>query len=62
MNTLTHVDADGRPTMVDVGGKVASARVAVAEARVRLPHHVAQSLAQAGFWHEPHDADGSTLV
>jgi cyclic pyranopterin phosphate synthase len=49
MNTLTHVDAEGRPTMVDVGSKVPSARVALAEARVRLPHHVAENLAQSGF-------------
>ncbi len=33
---LTHLDARGRANMVDVGGKPASARRAVAEALVRL--------------------------
>jgi cyclic pyranopterin phosphate synthase len=42
---LTHVDARNRPTMVDVGGKEATPRAAVAEARVVLPPAVAQALA-----------------
>lgn len=33
---LSHLDADGQPRMVDVGGKAVTARRAVAEARVRL--------------------------
>jgi len=37
MTRLTHVDAEGRPTMVDVGDKAVTARSAVAEARVRFP-------------------------
>jgi cyclic pyranopterin phosphate synthase len=45
---LTHLDAAQRPTMVDVGAKVASAREAVAEARVRLPAAVARALAASG--------------
>jgi cyclic pyranopterin monophosphate synthase len=49
MNTLTHVDSEGRPTMVDVGRKIASDRVALAETIVRLPHEVARSLAQTGY-------------
>ncbi|MEI8297017.1 MAG: cyclic pyranopterin monophosphate synthase MoaC [Pseudomonadota bacterium] len=49
MTTLTHVDGDGAPTMVDVGGKAVTARSAVAESRVRLPAAVARTLAQAGF-------------
>lgn len=49
MKTLTHVDSDGRPTMVDVGDKTITARSAVAEARVRLPESVAQHLAGAGY-------------
>ena len=36
MNDLTHLDADGKARMVDVGGKVASLRVAVASGRIRM--------------------------
>ena len=46
--TLTHVDARGRPTMVDIGGKAVSEREAVAEARVTLPAAVARALADTG--------------
>jgi len=35
-DTLTHLDADGNPHMVDVGGKKDTERVAVAEAVVRM--------------------------
>jgi cyclic pyranopterin monophosphate synthase len=49
MNTLTHVDADGHPTMVDVGGKAVTARTAVAQTRIRLPAPVARTLREAGF-------------
>jgi cyclic pyranopterin phosphate synthase len=49
MSTLTHVASDGRPTMVDVGGKAVTARTAVAEARVRLPAAVARTLAASGY-------------
>jgi cyclic pyranopterin phosphate synthase len=49
MTRLTHVDADGRPAMVDVGGKAATPRSAVAESRVRFPAAVARALAEAGF-------------
>ena len=37
MSDLTHVDAHGRPTMVDVSGKAVTQRTATAEARVRFP-------------------------
>jgi len=47
-HALTHVDAANRPTMVDVGEKVATARTAVAEARIRLPTNVAKELARSG--------------
>jgi len=46
---LSHVDAGGRPSMVDVSAKVASHREAVAEAVVQFPPVVAQALAQGGF-------------
>ncbi|WP_295975092.1 cyclic pyranopterin monophosphate synthase MoaC [uncultured Xanthomonas sp.] len=41
---LTHLDPQGLPTMVDVSAKVATARVAVAEAQVRFPAAVAAQL------------------
>ncbi|MCE5233987.1 MAG: cyclic pyranopterin monophosphate synthase MoaC [Mizugakiibacter sp.] len=46
---LTHVDAAGRPRMVDVGAKRATARRAVAEARVRFPAEVAATLRREGM-------------
>ena len=49
MSTLSHVSGDGRPTMVDVGGKAVTARSAVAESRVRLPAQVARALLEAGY-------------
>jgi cyclic pyranopterin phosphate synthase len=47
--TLTHLDADGRPAMVDVSGKAVSARQALAECRVRFPATVAAQLRAAGL-------------
>ena len=47
--SLTHIDADGRPTMVDVSAKAVTARVAVAHSRVRFPVDVAQALRQQGM-------------
>jgi cyclic pyranopterin phosphate synthase len=46
---LSHLDADARPRMVDVGGKTATDRVAHAQARVRFPTEVAHQLREAGF-------------
>lgn len=46
--TLTHLDARNRPTMVDVADKAVTLRVAVAEARVRLPRAVASALRASG--------------
>ena len=45
---LTHLDANNRPTMVDVGAKTATYREASAEATVKLPPAVARALARAG--------------
>src|SRR5512132_766161 len=45
---LTHLDATNRPTMVDVGGKLATLREASAEAHVKLPAAVARELARTG--------------
>src|SRR5579875_764766 len=46
---LTHVAPDGVPQMVDVGGKLVTARVAVAEARVRFPADAAAILREGGM-------------
>jgi len=49
MTELTHVDAAGRPTMVDVSAKAVTLRTAVAESRVHFPAAVASALRDAGF-------------
>lgn len=48
MAGLTHLDEANRPTMVDVGGKEVTQRIAVAEARVSMPHNVAEALRESG--------------
>jgi cyclic pyranopterin monophosphate synthase len=45
---LTHLDAANRPTMVDVGDKAVTHRVATAEARLRMPREVAEALRESG--------------
>jgi cyclic pyranopterin phosphate synthase len=45
---ITHVDKDGRPTMVDVSAKEPSLRTAHARTTVRLPSHVAEALLASG--------------
>lgn len=45
---LTHVDADRRPTMVDVGAKEVTHRTATAEARVHFPRAVGLELRRTG--------------
>ncbi|HST27010.1 MAG TPA: cyclic pyranopterin monophosphate synthase MoaC [Rudaea sp.] len=47
--SLTHVDPSGRPRMVDVGAKVATARTATAQASVRFPAAVARALRAQGM-------------
>ncbi len=46
---LTHVGADGRPRMVDVGTKTATSRSAMAMAVVRFPANVARELRDNGM-------------
>jgi cyclic pyranopterin monophosphate synthase len=46
--TLTHLDAQSRPTMVNVGAKEITHRTAEAIARVRLPADVALALQRTG--------------
>ena len=48
MARLTHITAENRPTMVDVGAKDATFREAIAEATVLLPAAVARELARTG--------------
>jgi cyclic pyranopterin monophosphate synthase len=47
--TFTHLDAERRPTMVDVGGKAVVKRTAVAEAKVLFPPAVAAALRESGL-------------
>jgi cyclic pyranopterin phosphate synthase len=42
--SLTHIDADSRPAMVDVSDKMPSKRIATAESRVYLPPAVLSAL------------------
>src|SRR5258706_16463306 len=44
---LTHVDAQNRPRMVDVGEKPVTARMATAQAIVRFPAGVARTLRES---------------
>ena len=48
-NALTHLDANGRPAMVDVSGKTATPREALATCRVRFPAEVARELKRNGL-------------
>jgi cyclic pyranopterin monophosphate synthase len=45
---LAHLDASRRPTMVGVGGKAITHRIAEAEARMHLPAAVARALRATG--------------
>jgi cyclic pyranopterin monophosphate synthase len=47
--TFSHLDADMRPTMVDVGDKSTTKRTATAEAHVRFPPAVAAALRDSGL-------------
>jgi cyclic pyranopterin phosphate synthase len=47
--SFSHLDAERRPTMVDVSDKNASKRTAVAEARVIFPPQVAAALRESGL-------------
>jgi cyclic pyranopterin phosphate synthase len=46
---VSHVDADGRPSMVDVTAKQATLRVATATATLRFPREAFDTLRAAGF-------------
>jgi cyclic pyranopterin monophosphate synthase len=47
--TFTHLDADRRPTMVDVSDKTPTKRTATAEAQVQFPPTVAAALRDSGW-------------
>jgi len=49
MSQFTHIDEANRPTMVDVGEKSVTKRVATAETRVWFPADVAHALRTQGF-------------
>jgi cyclic pyranopterin phosphate synthase len=49
MTQFSHIDSANRPTMVDVGDKAVTKRIAIAEARVGFPAHVAEALRSQGF-------------
>lgn len=49
MGGFTHIDAEGRPAMVDVGDKPSTRRTATAEACVRFPPEVAAELHRSGL-------------
>ncbi len=49
MTAFSHIDAQNRPTMVDVGEKVVTRRIATAESRVLFPAEVATALREQGF-------------
>jgi cyclic pyranopterin phosphate synthase len=46
---LTHLDADNRPCMVDVGAKAVTARAATAQVTVHFPREVARVLREGGM-------------
>jgi cyclic pyranopterin phosphate synthase len=46
---FSHLDAERRPTMVDVSDKSVTKRTAIAEARVRFPEAVAAALRDSGL-------------
>jgi cyclic pyranopterin phosphate synthase len=46
--SITHLDVHSRPTMVDVGAKPVTHRIAEAEALVHLPAPVARALTRSG--------------
>jgi len=49
LTSFSHIDADARPTMVDVGDKAITKRSATAQARVHFPPQVAQALRAQHF-------------
>ena len=57
-DNLTHVAADGNPTMVDVSGKASTVREATASCRVVFPEAVADTLKTAGL----HTAKGPVIA
>src|SRR3546814_15564285 len=57
VRTLSHLDAKGRPAMVELSAKAVTARQAVAESRVKFPAAGAAQLRPPG----PHSAQVRTV-
>lgn len=49
MSHFTHLDKDGKPSMVNVSEKKITRRTAVAQAVIALPDHVLDALQKDGF-------------
>lgn len=49
MSSFSHIDADARPTMVDVSEKIVTRRSAVAQTRVVFPRQVSDALRAQQF-------------
>lgn len=49
MNTLSHIDEQGMPSMVDVSEKQVTSRTAIAEGTIRFPKEVFAQLSSDGF-------------
>lgn len=49
MSEFTHLNNNGQPAIVDVGGKNVTKRKAVAQAIISLPHNVLEALQQGDF-------------
>jgi len=49
MSNFSHIDSANLPTMVDVGDKSVTKRVATAQTRVKFPTQVAEALRMQGF-------------
>lgn len=47
--SFSHLDAERRPTMVDIGDKSVTRRTAIAEVSVRFPPAVAEALREGGL-------------
>jgi cyclic pyranopterin phosphate synthase len=48
MNKLTHIDDRGNARMVDVGGKAATARLAIASGRIRMSAEALAAIRDGG--------------
>src|SRR3546814_15974694 len=59
---LSHLDAKGRPAMVDVSAKAVTAREAVAACRVKFPAAVAAQLRASGLQSAKGGRDDTAII